>query len=86
MMMTAGTLNGCADKGVHRGGDHVIAIQVPCNLTVHLVFRNLGMPDEVPWPGGDETRSCQPVHALRIEHITCQLFPHKSGIGFVRIK
>jgi len=39
---------------------HVVAVEVARDFSVGLGLRNLGMADEVPRPGGDETEASMP--------------------------
>ena len=86
VVVTAGTLHGQAAKGIHRRGDHVVAIEIPSDLAVQLRFGNLRMPDKIPRPRRDETGRRDAIDRLGPEDITGQLFEHKPVIRFVVVQ
>ena len=54
VVVAAGAVDGHADEGRHRAGDHVVAVEQPGLELVDGPFAQLDVADEVPRAGGDE--------------------------------
>jgi hypothetical protein len=86
VIVALGTMDRDGLEGVEGVGDHVVAIEVACDFSIDFGFWDFGMPDEVPWAGGDEAEGGDAVDGVREECIPGDLFLHEARVGFVVVE
>ncbi len=86
VIMTLRTLDSERTESIHSRGDHIITVQMPRNLAIDLLLGDLGMPNEIPWPGGEKARGHDPINSVRIQSIARDLFFDELCVGLVFIE
>ena len=86
VVVAAGALHGSADEGVHRIFHHVVAVDVAGDTAVELGFRHLGMADEIPRAGRDESCRLNAVACVGIKRVAGDLLAHEQVVRFVAVE
>ena len=86
VIVAARAMRGHAAERGDRGRDHVVAIQQPSVVLVGRPFAQFLVADEIPGPGGQETRRDEGARIVREQHVARDLLLNESRIRLVLIE
>ena len=86
VIVAAGALHGGADEGVHRVLHHVVSVDISGDSAVELGLRHLGVPDEIPRAGGDESEPLDAVPRVGKQRVSGDLFLHEAAVRLVAVE
>ena len=86
VVVASSALYGGADECVHCVFDHVITVDVAGDAAIKLGFRHLGVADEIPGAGRDETSRLNAVAGVGVKGIAGNLLAHKPPVRLVAVE
>ena len=84
--MTASTLDREAGEGIEDGADHVVPVEVPCDLAVEFRFGHLGVADVVPGACRQEAGCHNTVDSGGEQYVAGNLLQDEAVEWFVGIE